>query len=174
MLFGVDSRRVNSGVRLLLNPMKPVIDIVAEPKGQTYIDLLNFAVSRCESFSLVWRKQFQFEPSAHQIANSLKPFLISNVRTDEWLGTKLIGHEAIVRQYRVSDKSIEILRSVSGLYSWLQPTLPEDLAFYSSGQVGWLASVSHERDAWFLDESLSLDEIYGHVSGIKIIKHKRS
>jgi len=25
--------------------MKPVIDIVSEPKGQTYIDLLNFAAS---------------------------------------------------------------------------------------------------------------------------------
>ena len=153
--------------------MKPVIDIIAEPKGQTYIDLLNFAASRCESFSLVWRKQFQFESSAHQIANALKSFLISNVRTDEWLGTKLIGHEAVVRQYRVADKSIEILCSVNGLYSWLQPQFPEDLAFYSSGNVGWLASVSHEHDAWFLNESLSLDEIYGHVSGIEIRKHKK-
>jgi len=162
------------GVRLLLNLMEPVIDIAAEPRGQTYIDLLNFAASRCESFSLAWREQFRFEPSAHQIANSLEPFLISNVKTDKWLGTNLIGHEAIVRQYRVSDKSIKILCSVSGLYSWLQPTFPEDLAFYSSGKVGWLASVSHEHDAWFLDESLSLDEIYSHVSGIEIRKHKRS
>ena len=174
MPFDIDSRPVSSDVRLLLNYMKPVIDIVAEPKGQTYIDLLNFAAARCESFSLVWRKQFQFESSAHQVANSLKPFLISNVRTDEWLGTKLIGHEAIVRQYRTTDKSIKILGSLSGLYSWLQPKFPEDLAFYSTGNVGWLASISHERDAWFLDESLSLDEIYDHVSGIEIRKHKRS
>ncbi len=153
---------------MLLNLMRPLIDIVTEPKEQNYIGLLNFAASRCESFSLVWRKQFQFEPSAHQIANSLKQFLISNVRTDEWLGTKLIGHEAIVRQYRVADESIKILCSVSGLYSWLQPKFPEDLAFYSSGNVGWLASVSHEREAWFLDESLSLDEIYSHVPNIEI------
>ncbi len=153
--------------------MKTVIDIVAEPKGQTYIDLLNFAASRCESFSLVWRKQFQFEPSAHQIANSLKPFLISSVRTDEWLGTKLIGHEAIVRQYRVADEPIKILCPMSGLYSWLQPKFPEDLAFYSSGNIGWLGSVSHERDAWLLDESLSLDEIYSRVPGIEIRKHKK-
>ena len=151
--------------------MKPVVDIVAEPKGQTYIDLLNFAASRCESFSLVWRKEFQFEPSAHQIAKSLKPFLISNLSTDEWLGTKLIGHEAIVRQYRVTNKSIKVLCSVGALYSWLEPKLPEDLAFYCSDQIGWLASVSHERDAWFLDRSLSLDEIYEQVPGIEIKKH---
>jgi hypothetical protein len=153
---------------MLWNLMKPVVDIVAEPKGQTYIELLDFASARCESFSLVWRKQFQFEPSAHQIANALKPFLISNLSTDEWPGTKLIGHEAIVRRYRMTDKSVKVLRSVGGLYSWLEPKLPEDLAFYSSGQVGWLASVSHERDAWFLDRSLSLDEICEHVPGIEI------
>ncbi len=150
--------------------MKPIIDIVAEPTGRTYTDLLTYAASRCESFSLVWRKQFHFEPSARQIANSLRPFLISNLSTDEWPGTKLIGHEAMVRQYRVTDKSIKILCSVNGLYSWLEPKLPEDLAFYSSDWIGWLASVSHEGDAWFLDTSLSLDEIRKHVWGIEIKK----
>ena len=152
--------------------MKPVVDIVAEPRGQTYIDLLNFAASRCEAFSLVWRRQFQFEPSAHELANSLKPFQISNRSTDEWPGTKLVGHEAIVRQYRVTDNSIKVLCSVDGLYSWLEPRLPEDLAFYSSGQISWLASVSHERDAWFSDRSLSLDEISEHVPGIEIKVHE--
>src|SRR5258705_5519615 len=108
--------------------MKPIIDIVAEPTGRAYTDLLTYAASRCQSFSLVSRKQFHFEPSARQIANSLRPFLISNLSTDEWPGTKLIGHEAMVRQYRVTDKSIKILCSVNGLYSWLEPKLPEDLA----------------------------------------------
>lgn len=154
--------------------MNRMIDVVAEPQGQTYFDLLTFAAARCESFSLVWRKQFQFKSSAHGIANTLKRFLISNISTDEWPGTKLIGHEAIVRQYRVTDESIEVLCSVGGLYSWLQPKLPEDLAFYSSGRVGWLASVSHEGHAWFLDPSLSLDEISKHVPGIEIKKHEAS
>jgi hypothetical protein len=36
-------------------------------------------------------------------------FLVSNVRTDEWPGTKLIGHEAMVRRYRVSDESVMLL-----------------------------------------------------------------
>jgi hypothetical protein len=53
--------------------MKPKFDIVAEPKGQTYIDLLNFAAARCESFSLVWREQFKFEQSAYEIKHALKP-----------------------------------------------------------------------------------------------------
>jgi hypothetical protein len=151
--------------------MKPRLDIVAEPKGQTYIDLLIFAAARCEYFSLVWRDQFKFEPSAYQIKHALKPFQISNVRTDEWLGTKLIGHSAIVRSYRISGESIELLNVAGSLYSWLQPNLPEDLAFYSSGNVGWLASISHERRAWLLDETLLPQEVCANVSGLKIRDH---
>lgn len=156
---------------MLVGDMKPVFDIVAEPKAQTYIDLLNFAASRCESFSLVWRIRFRLENSAYEIKHALKPFLISNVRTDEWPGTKLIGHEAIVRRYRVSDESVKLLQTASSLYSWLAPNLPEDLAFYSSGEVVWLASISHEHKAWFLEESLRTAEIYAYVPNIKIEKH---
>ena len=152
--------------------MKPVFDIVAEPRGKTYLDLLNFAASRCESFSLVWRQQFEFEPSAYEIKHALKPFLISNIKTDEWPGTKLIGHEAMVRRYRVAAESVELLRVADSLYSWLRPKLPEDLAFYSSGDTVWLATISHEGEAWFLDESLVPTEIYAYVPGIKIRNHK--
>ena len=152
--------------------MKPVFDIVAEPKGQTYIDLLNFAASRCESFCLVWRDQFTFEQSAYEIKHMLKPFLVSNVKTDEWPGTKLIGHEAIVRRYRIADESVKLLHAAGSLYSWLQPNLPEDLAFYASGDTVWLASISHEHEAWFLDESLRPAEIYAYVPDIKIKEHK--
>ena len=151
--------------------MKPKFDIVAEPKGQTYIDLLNFAAARCQSFSLVWRDQFKFGQSAYEIKHALRPFQLSNVRTDEWPGTKLIGHEAIVRRYRVSDDSVKLLRGAGSLYSWLQPNLPEDLAFYSARDAGWLASISHEGRAWLLDESLAAEEVYAHVPGIKVREH---
>ena len=160
------------GVRCRLRPMKPKFDIVAEPSGQTYVDLLDFAATRCESFSLVWRARSKFEQSAYEIKRALRPFQVSGVRTDEWLGTKLIGHEAMVRRYRVSDESVKVLYVAGSLYSWLQPNLPEDLAFYSSGDVGWLASISHERRAWFLDERLLREEVYAHVAGIKIKEHK--
>lgn len=151
--------------------MKPAFDIVAEPKGQTYIDLLNFAVSRCASFSLVWRDGFRFENSADEIKHALRPFLVSSIKTDEWPGTKLIGHKAMVRRYRATDESVELLQRAGSLYSWLQPNLPEDLSFYASGEVIWLASISHERKAWLLDESLRPAEIYAYVPHIKIKEH---
>ncbi|MGI8732195.1 MAG: hypothetical protein ACR2LM_02705 [Pyrinomonadaceae bacterium] len=152
--------------------MKPVFDIVSEPKAQTYIDLLNFAALRCESFSLVWRDQLRHENSALEIKHVLKLFILSNVRTDEWPGTKLIGHEAIVRRYRVADESVKLLQPAGSLYSWLEPHLLEDLVFYSSGDAAWLVSISHEHQAWFLDGSLMKAEIYAYVPNIQIKEHR--
>jgi hypothetical protein len=152
--------------------MRPVLEIVEDPKGQTYIQLLEFAASRCDSFSLVWRDQFQFEQSAYEIKKILKPCLLSNAKTDEWPGTKLIGHKAMVRRYRVTEESIKSLGASVSLYSWLQPKLPEDLAFYTSGETVWLASISHEHLAWFSDESLRAAEIYAYVPQIKIREPK--
>ena len=152
--------------------MKPTFDIVVEPKGQTYIDLIDFAAARCVSFSLVWRDQFKFEQSAYEIKQALRPFLISNDRTEEWPGTTLIGHQVIVRHYKVADESVKLLQIAGGLYSWLQPSLPEDLAFYASGDTAWLASISHESQAWFLDKSVRPAEIHAFVPHLKITAHK--
>ena len=151
---------------------RPTFEIIAEPGGQTYIDLLNFAASRCASFSLVWRDQFRFEQSAYDIKHALKPFLLSNDRTSEWPGTKLIGHEAMVRRYKVADEAVKLLHVAGTLYSWLQPKLPEDLAFYTSEDIVWLASISHEGQSWICDKSLRPAEIYAYVPKIKIVDSK--
>jgi hypothetical protein len=148
--------------------MAELIDILTEPKGQTYASLIEFAGTQCATFSLSWRKQFRFDQTAHRIADLLKPFLVSNVSTSEWPGTQLIGHEAILRRYRIADKSLKILAEVDGLYSWTSPELPEDLAFYSTSGECWLASISHERQAWFQDERLTLEEIRTRVPGIEV------
>ena len=120
----------------------------------------------------MWGDQFQFDQSAYEIKRALRPFQLSDAKTSEWPGTKLIGHEAIVRRYRVTDESVKLLYGAGSLYSWLRPTLPEDLAFYTAGDAGWLASISYEGRAWFLDESLEPGEIHAYVPGIKIREHK--
>src|SRR5882672_12771973 len=82
--------------------MSSTINIVAEPTGTVYRDLLNLAGEVCGSFSLVWRDQLAFGRSAKAIEESLSPFILREVRTDEWPGTKLMGHLAAVRQDRKS------------------------------------------------------------------------
>ncbi len=97
----------------------------------------------------MWRDQLVFEPTAEEIAVALKSALIKEDRTDEWPGTKLLGHMATVRHYQITDRTVAILDRAPGLYAWQAPVLPEDLIFYEGDGSVWLGSIAHEKDAWF-------------------------
>jgi hypothetical protein len=113
-----------------------------------YKNLLDIAHSEYDAFSLVWRHEFRFLSSAKKISDILEPYLLSEEVTDNWPGTKLIGGLAVMRKYRVSNESIEILSVVNEIHEWLAPKYPEDLAFYK-GEKLMFASISHEHEAWF-------------------------
>jgi hypothetical protein len=130
--------------------MSTVIDIVAEPIGTVYKELLDLAAELCGSFSLVWRDQLKFSRSADGIKDALSPFLLRDERTDEWPGTKLMGHFAQVRHYRVDARAMRLLENAPGLYAWLAPDYPEDLVFYAADGTVWMGSIAHEKDAWFV------------------------
>jgi hypothetical protein len=76
-------------------------------------------------------------------------------RAHRWPGTELLGGEpALVRYYRLNERTLEVLLEAPGLYSWVAPDRPEDLALYHRGGGLWLGSVAHERDA-FLGPAVS-------------------
>ena len=145
-----------------------MIDIIKEPNDHVYSALISFAAARCKTFSLVWRNQLRFEVSAHEIAKMLEADLVFRTTTNEWPGTQLIGNSAIVRYYNVTGRSMQVVQTVNRLYQWRSPSLPEDLAFYSSESNCWMASISHEGDSWFEDESLTMEDILNSVPGIEI------
>ena len=128
-----------------------MLAIRSEPAGRTYAGIVTLASEVCASFSLVWRDQLPFGRSARSIAQELRGDLIREERTDEWPGTKLLGHQATVRHYRVAQSSMRVLERAGSLYAWLSPDRPEDLAFYLADGSTWLASIAHEREAWFSD-----------------------
>ena len=84
-------------------------------------------MQHCQSFSLVWRDQFSYRETPTAIEQSLQPFLIQEVHTDEWPGTRLLGHKTRVRFYKLTDESLAVLAQLPSLYAWLYPE-PEDLA----------------------------------------------
>jgi hypothetical protein len=80
--------------------------------------------------------------------------------TSEWPGTKLgdgKGDSALIRYYNINSESVKLLTEFSSsLYAWSRwadPPLPEDLGFVRSDGRTFLATISHEEDAW-----LELDE----------------
>jgi hypothetical protein len=54
-----------------------------------YEELINRAEKEFDSFSLVWRDGFKFNKSAKNIQNELSRYLIKELRTSEWPGTKI-------------------------------------------------------------------------------------
>lgn len=148
-----------------------MIDITEEPTGDLYRHLLAYLGKTSHSFSLVRRDQLDFDASADKMDDRLRPFRIRQVKTDKWPGTELIGHRATVTFYRVVPETIDILSEVLTLYTWLSPDYPEDLAFYRADGTCLLASVAHEKDAWF-EGDLKIKDIKAGVPGLKVTQHK--
>jgi hypothetical protein len=87
--------------------------------------------------------------TAREVIEQLEPFLIDRSDVKEWAGTKLGGGagSALLARYRLTPETIEVLTQQDGLYDWVLPVLPEDLAFYTAGGECFFGSTSHEREA---------------------------
>lgn len=144
-----------------------MINITSEPKDETYEALLKFAVKRCHSFSLVWRHEIRIKSADDEMFRELAPFLNSESETSKWPGTKLQG-EATVRHYKLTRQVLPILFRSEGLYGWLHPKFPEDLALYLSNGENWLASIAHENMSWITDTQLTIKELRQAVPNLQI------
>jgi hypothetical protein len=140
-----------------------MIDITTEPRGEIYLALLQLAKQHSPTFSLVWRDQFSYREAPTTTEHSLQTFLIQEIPTDEWPGTKLLGHKARVRFYCLTDDSLAVLAKLPSLYSWLFPE-PEDLAFYTLGGRCLLMSIAHEKEAAFVSNSISVEDLQAAIS----------
>jgi len=150
--------------------MSETLDIAAEPTGTLYAQLLALAAERCATFSLTWRDQLTYDPSADELAVALAPFFIREERTDRWPGTILLGSLATVRHYRLAPDSLRILQTPSSLYAWRAPQLPEDIVFYVGSGALWLTTISHEHDAWFEAATQSVAELQRRIPGLVLTK----
>lgn len=113
----------------------------------SYEELMAKALNEFDSFSLVWRDEFEFDEQCTSIEKSLAPFLLEEQRTDEWPGTKIFDALATVRHYKVVKGSIEIIAKAGSFKTWIAPSYPEDLAFYQ-GKIVAYSSIAHETDEW--------------------------
>jgi hypothetical protein len=145
-----------------------MLTIIDEPVDDAYQALLGFASRTGSCFSLVWREQAKFGASAHEIARLLESDLFAEARTDEWPGTRLIGHMATVRTYGLSANALTVLKGARGLYDWHEPSRPEDLAFYTSDGRVWLGSIAHERNGFVCAAAIDVPELMAHVRGLKL------
>jgi len=134
-------------------------DLIGNLEGFTYQQLLNWALEECAVFSLVTRKGTESDQEK-EINKILKPFLLEEIQTNEWPGTKVFGPaEHSLRFYKLDRNSIKILSDANSVYSWLAPDRAEDLAFYKENKYLWFGSVAHEKMAFFSNPSFNKGEV---------------
>src|SRR5512132_2888048 len=121
--------------------------------GEAYKLLLDAALREASTFSLVWRDQLQFDPSATAVRKALRGLQLRHVKRDRWPGTVLIGHYASVLTYRAAPEALPTLLEPGSLFAWRSPAYPEDLSFSTDSGTACLATVSHEAKAWILSPS---------------------
>ena len=120
-----------------------------EPRGEDYRRLLAHSVGRCWEAQLVIRYGTEFGRNGVSILERLSPWLIGQARVSEWFGTKLQGGTAELVRYRMClELAVVLAESAGGLYEWMQPDRPEDLALLWREGAPWLVSTAHERNAY--------------------------
>jgi len=141
-------------------------EILEEPKGNTYKQLLDLAFSICDECILVDRDQHELTKDVENFLNELKPYIKEIKKQDEWPGTTLIGHYANVYYFDCTQDLKEILlRKTEHLYEWLDPKLLEDLCFFKNSNE-WLVTIAHEGLGFIMTEDqIEIEKVRG-IEGI--------
>jgi hypothetical protein len=134
-------------------------------KGQTYKEFLQFAFNICDEFILVRRYDIDLASNALSTLDALEPFLIEMNKKSSWPGTTLLEQTADIYRYKTVNEAQRILStSANSLFSWVQPSLPEDLCFVKK-QIPWAENTAHEERCIFRNlsdsELLQLQKIRG-------------
>jgi len=67
---------------------------------------------------------------------------------------------------------VEVLtKSASGLYDWVQPSLPEDLCLLRPDETPWLVTISHERDAYLVLDAKEHVELVREIPELTLKEH---
>lgn len=148
---------------------RATFDLLAEPVGDLYRQLLDFAVGDCRVALLVVHKTPPLGGSGSALVRQLEPFLRSKEESREWPGTETgdIGDPALVLRYDYGLECAQLLKQATNrLYGWLQPELPEDLSLLRDDGSAWMTTLVHDHDGYLC---LSPDEkarLVGAIPGI--------
>jgi hypothetical protein len=141
---------------------------IAHPlPSKLYEDILDYAIGKSATFLLVVRDSLGLSSRATELLERLRSSLVKDRRGSRWPGTELIKGTARIVEYTYTRESKDILKQVAkDLYDWKQPDLPEDLCLLKPSGDVWMATISHERDAFFEMETEELTAMLSHIPGL--------
>jgi hypothetical protein len=136
--------------------------LTREPEDELYRKLLDEALPSCPTALLVVRQEMPLAARGARVLDlgQLRPLLQEASEATEWPGTRLFGGTALVYRFSYDAESSTILKeAATRLFEWLQPNLPEDLCLLKPSGEPWLASIAHERDAYFSLDAPELENL---------------
>jgi hypothetical protein len=121
----------------------------SEPTGTAYYQLVDWAMSNCKLAMFVVRPDLGLNQHALNVISELHPFLVERETVSKWPGTELLEGQANILYFDAVESVAKVIQRVAtGLYSWIQPDLPEDLSFLTTKAKPLLVSITHEHDAY--------------------------
>jgi hypothetical protein len=143
--------------------------LLREPQGDAYRTLLAYSLGRCDLLQLVVRPTIDLDGRAQDVLSRLSPFSISSTEQSEWPGTQLWKATATVHRFRWCSDAMDILIDAEdGLFSWVQPGLPEDLCLLRPDGSIWLATTAHEHDGWFCMSSSEMMDMKEAIPSLSL------
>lgn len=128
---------------------RQLFDVVEEPRGEVLGRLLRALARHAVSATLVVRDACELDESAQDLLARLEPHLIDRKRSASWPGTTLLDEEATVLRFSLNETALgELIAAADGLFEWVQPSRPEDLALLRGDGTALLGSICHEGDAY--------------------------
>ncbi len=128
-----------------------------EPKGKSYEELLDLAEKLCNEFILIRRDRYNLSKNAENLLKELSKFQVEEKEQQSWPGTRTTQY-VTVYYFVLNYVTKDILKKYSkSLYSWMEPSLLEDLCFFKDNRKPWIINIAHEKFSYI--DNCNDDEI---------------
>lgn len=140
-------------------------DLVENPAGQTYQQLMKVLCDHSDTFYFVTRKELKYN---QKLLDQYKPYVITTYKTKKWAGTITKGPAATVHVMKANQDTCRLLQqSATSLYDWIAPDLPEDVTFMKN-DFAWFSCTTHEKAGGFSIRSEHDRKVLEQIQGLKI------
>jgi hypothetical protein len=150
-----------------------VFDILSEPAGRAYHQLLDECAVYSTTVLLVVRDTQYLSPSATAFLETAEPWRLSKELKSEWPGTIMKEFLATIYTYRFDDALLRKLQTTATrLYQWVQPELPEDPCFLRPDGRPLLVTIAHESDSYLDITESEADRLMGAIPSLKLSRRR--
>lgn len=143
-------------------------DLVENPKGKVYQQLIKTMCELSDKFYFITRKELKQDVS---ILKQFESHVIESYKTKEWAFTITTSAPATVY---VIDSNLDtcnlLLKFADSLYDWVTP-LPEDLTFIKNNFI-WFSCTTHNQFGRFTFRNKYYKNIILNIEGLKLEKYE--